>query len=1552
MMKEAGPRADFSICTANVTAWGSFKKWFDGTPDEDKAGVYLLQETKICGKEKVREANAWCLARGFSSHFCEAVATDKGGVSAGTAILWRRHLEVAACPATWADGRLIEVAFRSADLGFFFCYSVYGWTGVGWKDQNVALYHNLCQTILNHGKPYLVGGDHNMQVQDFFGHIKEQLKGATAVVPARPTWWVAGLGSTIDFFFGEGKLCQALGRIEEGRIGLATHVSQVVVFEKALKCKQVLTFKKVHAGSTTPVVGPMPQRSPQWEQLVARIRGEWDKQCVSKEVVNGLTMEWEELAHCEAAGLFGRENQAGLPFKLGSSSLQSVLCTKVSTKAVPSVAGMWLCRRLQQLLAASKAKKPKAWTQAVGALQSSKAGRAFKFHSIGQPGLRRLATLALMAFAGSHNGVADYWLDSSIQALKVANKLLIQVEWAEREGSWKQWVEEALVGGAKKAHAWVKGKAGHTQVELVPSIGGGLTSCPVAILLAQHTKWKGVWEEKEQAAVVSWPKHEVPIMEVEYIKKVSLSFKKATTAVCGWHPRQYAYLPEICLQGLAYLFGCYEVMGAWASCQRSLMVLILPKPVAGFRPILQYRSGFRVWAKCAQPRVKLWQAENCCDSFHNNLAGRRVGDAVWRSTMRNMSREVGVHTAEILMDVSMAFDRVSHSKLINEAHRSKYPLGILRLSIDSYLFERALVAEGLCSPLVFPTRGLGPGSAFAVFELAMMVTEDIRQTMVLHPSVTISLHVDDVSIQASNSDEKLLARVVQAASAEVIARVERGLNLTFAPAKANLLCTSPVTSTLLLQAMGGYQGEAARVVKRLGYDYTVMRTCRRGPVAKQRWKIGASRLRKAERLRTKKVNYAKVFFAGVLPCASFGAELWGMASKNKNKLRVQALKALGLLIKGAPQAIQWALLPPHQDPGLRMDFLPLERYSREVWLRHSLACPTDALEIQEFWECHSWGVRMVSTKSKGPMVETLRSCERAGWKMVSPFTIKDRAGADLDLRLGSPRMLRALYCKDHRAQELEGHCSKFSSEHPEMVVAKDEKYEWGEGFCFQEARALLASKAVGLRMSKQQKHCLRAALAGGLVTGTKLFARGAIASPLCPYGCQVKDDLFHRLWECSHSEEQRAILPAEFVQQMISRGRADFGAAKLWWLGQKPLLIPEDPQYRFFNKEEEVSRAEFCWEKDKLIFIDGSAMAPSDHLWASAGSAAVQIDEEGVISRAAIAAVPGGFPQTAAAGEHLAALLVDQAVGEPAHLVGDCSSMIRSASHLLWARMPQRPWAGIWKQVQHQHRASKVKAHQKMQADWSAQEKEWYLGNEQADKMAKKAANMFAPLLWQTKDRAKMIHTRKALLVWAAKALSSFKTYTEWVKEGVVAYLDRAPKSRASRPKHTPFFATGKQIFVCTKCCYGAGSKAALELKPCEAILDKRREVLVGMESMGHQVVLLGELMVFCDKCGCYAEGGAGRNLRRKCLGKASTQHIRLPLLRDGRHPIKKVHLGQMEPLYLNSKKDWAGARDRPEDQAGPVPESMEHVTDLQAEIDLQEREEGEAIWGDDFWQH
>ena len=272
--------------------------------------------------------------------------------------------------------------------------------------------------------------------------------------------------------------------------------------------------------------------------------------------------------------------------------------------------------------------------------------------------------------------------------------LLVQQEWAEQSLSWHAWVDEAMLGGAKKAHAWVKGRKDvHQQVQLVARPEGGETSCPVALLLAQHDKWKGVWEAEDKGPqAIKWPSRAGQVFEVQYIKKVALSFKRTTTAVCGWHPRQFAYLPDICVEVLAVLFGCYERTGTWASFQRSLLVQILGKPAGGFRPILQYRSAFRLWSKCAQPKVKEWQSRCMADSFHNNLAGRRVGDGVWRAIMRSMSKEKE-HTAEILMDVSMAFDRVSHHKLALAALACGYPLEVLQLSIDSYLFERTLVAE-------------------------------------------------------------------------------------------------------------------------------------------------------------------------------------------------------------------------------------------------------------------------------------------------------------------------------------------------------------------------------------------------------------------------------------------------------------------------------------------------------------------------------------------------------------------------------------------------------------------------------------------------------------------------------------------------------------------------------------------------------------------------------------------------------------------------------------------------------------------------------------------
>ena len=1516
--------------------------------------VLLLQETKLVGEDRIKAARDWCWARGYAVHFGEAKVTEKGGTSAGIAILWQRHLEVAWEPKAWAGGRLVEVAFRTAAFGTVVLYSVYGWTGVGWGQANQQLYGLLCKAVLQHGKPYLVGGDHNMEVHDFFWDIQKKLKQVVAVVPSKPTCWSSGTGSCIDFFFGDNKVCQALGQIKDGDMGLATHIPQQVDLIQGLLSKQVTLFKQVKPGSTSPVIGPMPQAKGEWIELLQKVKM-LSKES-SQEEVDRCTRSWEDLANGEAAALFGREGKAGMEFEFCQSHLHKALCTKMSARAVPSMAGIWLTRRLQQVAAAIKKGNQKSFENAVKAIRCKRAKKSFAFHAMKQPALKSLfgmLVLGIQTKSSLSTDLGEMALAETIAALKKANDILVQQEWAEQNSSWHAWVDEAMMGGAKKAHAWVKGKKDvHQQVQLVNRPEGGQTSCPVALLMAQHQKWEGAWSADDSGLLldIKWPSRQEQVFEVQYIKKVALSFKKSTTAVCGWHPRQFAYLPDICVEALAWLFSKYEARGTWASFQRSLLCLILGKPTGGFRPILQYRSAFRLWSKCAQPKVKEWQARCMHDSFHNNLAGRRVGDGVWRSIMRTMSRTVE-HTAEVLMDVSMAFDRVSHHKLALAALACGYPLEILKLSLDSYLFTRFLVSEKISTPAVQPARGLGPGSSFAVFELAMLMTEDIRQVLQGHAGITISLHVDDVSIQASHASEAKLASMLQGACADVIARVERGLDLKFAPSKANLLSTSSVTKALLQRAMGGYQGEAVPVVRRLGFDHTVGKTSRWGPMFAKRWKEGRRRLLKAKRLKTKKQEGAKVFFAGVMPCTTYGADLWGFPQHWKAKLRVDGLQALGQWVRGAPQATQWALLPPHQDPLLKLDFAPLERYSREVWLRHSISPADDVLTVAEMWAAFDWGRSNWESKLKGPMLEVFRSCQMADWVLKTPFTIESK-GSVMDMRMGSPKMMWQLYSKAHRAAEMSRFQERMMTNHPEMKHAESGE-DWDKALSFFEAKAVLSSKAAANKLTARQKQCLRAAVTGGLLTGAKLASRGVIPSPSCLYGCQQEDDLFHRLWECRHSAAKREVLPEGLVAQMVARGRSDFEASRLWWLEQKGLELEEDPSYRFFSEDlVEVAREEFeGWDRGNYIYIDGSAQRPSDHRWATAGSAAVQVSAEGQVLRAALAMVPGGFPQTAAAGEHMAVLLVDSTSDGPCMLVGDCSSMIRSANFLPWARESQRPWAGVWKQVQHQHVATKVLAHQRMCENWDLKTKMDFWGNMQADLLAKKAALQGAPLDWQARARDKLLSNRKALLRWVAGCLASFKTFTEWSKEGAVVLGQGTKKGRRTpKQRHNLTFATGKQMYICTNCCQGAATRSGLDKKGCCAIQGQRLQQLQRMANLGHEVVGIGDSMIFCNRCGSYAEGGAGRNLKLKCSAVKSTQLIRLPALRQGKHPIKKHYLGELMPLYfmLKNKEEenrQEATRGAPEPLGG---QATAPARDFQEEE--QEELEAKELWGDEFW--
>jgi hypothetical protein len=119
----------------------------------------------------------------------------------------------------------------------------------------------------------------------------------------------------------------------------------------------------------------------------------------------------------------------------------------------------------------------------------------------------------------------------------------------------------------------------------------------------------------------------------------------------------------------------------------------------------------------------------------------------------------GEHACELLMDFTTFVDSIDRELLWTAGLQAEYPLWLLRLALQSYAWERRLVGQdGLASTALRPTRGVGPGSATAIFECKLFVLALVRDMEQM--PIQISLHVDDLALWCKGSSvEQLVSRV-------------------------------------------------------------------------------------------------------------------------------------------------------------------------------------------------------------------------------------------------------------------------------------------------------------------------------------------------------------------------------------------------------------------------------------------------------------------------------------------------------------------------------------------------------------------------------------------------------------------------------------------------------------------------------------------------------------------------------------------------------------------------------------------------------------------------
>jgi len=758
------------------------------------------------------------------------------------------------------------------------------------------------------------------------------------------------------------------------------------------------------------------------------------------------------------------------------------------------------------------------------------------------------------------------------------------------------------------------------------------------------------------------------------------------------------------------------------------------------------------------------------------------------------------------------------------------------------------------------------------------------------PSVILNIHVDDISLTSTADSNFEAQTALLQAGACVVDIIEKAGGLIFSSDKAQLISNDDELARSTAVLMGIRHGSVESSVRRIGYDYSlkdrgVHLRPGRGFVARTRVRnhyIRFFRLKKHATLDKKPV---KIFTAGALPAVLFGTEVWGVSTSFKKELRVQALQAMVLGVKGTNTAVPWALLRSADDPWLRASWLPLERLHREIWM--SDAKYEAAISLEDIARC--W---MIARRDKvGPIHQAIVSAEEAGWSFKSFDKVVSINGTEIELRSISPTGLKLYFQADFKAVQWKAYTN----------AALDKNTHWQDravlsslGVDLVAATKIWYTKAYKHRIDRQQRLILMQVMAGSLFTGEKLKEWKIIPdSFMCPF-CKEHDTIYHRLWTCTYGEHIRNRLPPAVVTLAKVEGSDSASHTRFWNPNFGKVTLAAGLELRLFKHGKQVDLDEFgTFEEFESLYSDGSCFCPSFVNLAAAGTSIIQLDKYWEIDRAVCGPLPGYFTQTAGASEHLAVTSLDALWKHKTvpTLKVDCSSVVKAASHgPEWATKANRPFAGIWKYLKIWPEVEKTKAHRtRAQAVEDGDLKKW-LGNTYADEYARKGAESHAWSAQHMADEEKKLQNKIGVLKVCLDILQSWPPAKELYPQDVDLV-----RSVHSRPKDSKTHCWEWNSLIgryrCSRCCI---SREIKKKDKCKILTKSQKGTFVWFQERGHSVYAIQNQtshLFFCLLCGCYQSGRAD-GLNNDCKGLASKQRTRLPLMLEGKHPVHRHFMG------------------------------------------------------------
>ena len=727
----------------------------------------------------------------------------------------------------------------------------------------------------------------------------------------------------------------------------------------------------------------------------------------------------------------------------------------------------------------------------------------------------------------------------------------------QRASSWKAFVQSQLHNGAAAAHRLTK-KDGAPPVEIATTISSGRrTASPQAIVNEDLSEWATVWRRLQNQTTDPWRSetidgNKLPPIDASAVRAAARSFKTTTSVGCdAIAPRAFAWLSEPLLAAVAVFLNSVEESGTWPSMVATALVHLIPKPGGGRRPIGILPTIVRIWERCRKAEVQRWMRQNR-RSFDWATQGRSAETAAWhQSIMDEAATSQGLTSVGAFLDLAKAFENVPLQDIWAAGRRLKFPLVILRATLESFAFARRLVYQQAISELVATLSAILAGGGFAQMALHLVLVEPLEAvySIPLAPSVTLTVceYVDDIAVHANGHTQDAVRALTQTTE-QLIDHLEGHLCMVVSrrkewastgKGKTVAAASTALAARLLSTPMRRLGIQLRRKAKHLGIDFAPgARTRQR--LRHSRWVNNVKRASRTARLGRRLGRH--VFRTGLAPAVTYGSVVAMPKRGTLLQMRRAAARVIGP-IKGRSMAARLAV--NKVDPAWTVISRTVMQWAGSIW--DATMCPQ---LLQHAWR---YALRRAIETGKpsvsaggaaGAMIDAISQVE---WHMPSYNSVKTIEGTILMLDQVPPRTIIRFLWDDYAivsasksliaaqvTQQAEarpvGHSFSLDALKDKFMVHHGKLVPWFEPI----AQALNAGWA---RRQTPAAISSAAALAeGGWWPQARLFEHGLVADPVCRACGNQPGTLLHRMSSCSaRSDLIENKCPAWLAQQALQR---------------------------------------------------------------------------------------------------------------------------------------------------------------------------------------------------------------------------------------------------------------------------------------------------------------------------------------------------------------------------------------------------------------------------------